>query len=293
MPPAAPPHKFRQRHRNGGKDEYFTHPAIAAALVDTLAQHIAIPPHTQFIEPAAGAGAFLAPLQKLSPHLIAYDIAPPPHIPFIRGRDFLALDLAAENIRDAVFVGNPPFGFAGNLALRFFNKAAPHASHIAFILPRTFKKPGAQAKLNPFFHLLHQSDLPPRAFIVGDRAHTVPSIFQIWQRRLFRRRPSPPPRHHLEFTTAAEAQFAIRRVGGNAGKIFERDLATLNPNSTYFCREKTRGALAVLKKLDFSPLVQNTVGPKSLGKQELAIELAKHLNPSPTPPPPNRAADSA
>lgn len=141
-------------------------------------------------------------------------------------------------------IGNPPFGTCSNLAIKFFNKASEVASYITFILPRTFRKESIQRKLNKFFHLIYDEDLPKNSFLVAGKEHDVPTVFQIWKKE---KEPKKFEKFdifsndYIRWVTKEQAEFVIRRVGGNAGKVFyNTNLKNFNINSNYFCREKKK-----------------------------------------------------
>ena len=54
----------------------------------------------------------------------------------IKQQDFLSLEppLGIQN-KIKIFIGNPPFGYRGWLALSFMNHASKFADFIGFILP--------------------------------------------------------------------------------------------------------------------------------------------------------------
>jgi hypothetical protein len=80
-------------------------------------------------------------------------------------------------------VGNPPFGKNSSLARKFFNASAQFADTIAFILPRTFRKPSTINQLDEHFHLHKEIRLGKNSFHLPDgKAHDVPCVFQIWKR---------------------------------------------------------------------------------------------------------------
>lgn len=88
---------------------------------------------TEIIEPSAGDGRFLPYLKKLSPNVLMYDIEPDGEE--VIQQDFLTLDIQYKKGR--IIVGNPPFGYRGNLFKQFIIKATQIADYIVFILPST------------------------------------------------------------------------------------------------------------------------------------------------------------
>ena len=109
------------RYIKGGQDEYYTSDAVASNLVHITLNELSAEKFPFFVEPSAGAGAFslLLPDPK-----VAFDINPklPEH-------DCVKLDFLADNYSEfipedmtIVSIGNPPFGFACNKAIQFFNR---------------------------------------------------------------------------------------------------------------------------------------------------------------------------
>ena len=194
-------------------DQYYTDPVLAAAYMETVKAKIANIWEMTLIEPSAGDGSFSIVMPAGS---IAMDIYP-------RGagiREGNFLEWRYEGDRKVGFVGNPPFGRCSNKAHAFIKHAAQWATFIAFVLPRTFKKERAQAKINGYFHLIHEEPVPDHAFLFCGEPYNVPAVFQIWQRFPYPRElPSFETEHpDFVFTKPERADFAIQRVGANAGK---------------------------------------------------------------------------
>lgn len=259
-------------------DQFYTNPALAAALAHEVACRWP-DPDTLFIEPSAGTGAFLRPLQQLSRQVWAIDADP--KFPGIHRGDFLKSILQAGAERPVVTIGNPPFGKNASLAVRFFNHAALICGEIAFIVPRTFRKESLQRRLDRKFHLVVDRDVPRNAFIFEGHAHDVPCAWQIWERRACERpAPSPPDMDHLiSFTNEpAKADFAVRRVGFYAGRVHTSGLDQLSRTTHYFVREHTHGVAAFMRHCDWAPVATQTVGVRSLSKSEIAQKLSEFCN---------------
>ncbi|MDD9867936.1 MAG: hypothetical protein OXU73_01230 [Candidatus Campbellbacteria bacterium] len=268
---------LRQRKINGGNDEFFTKPQIAEYVVKTFFEKIGkVDKNTIFVEPSVGNGSFIKPMKKYTTkEIVAFDINPKTKA---RQRDFLEIDFEKENIKNAIFIGNPPFGFASSLAIKFFNKASEVATHIVFILPKTFRKESIQKKLNLNFHVVYEEDLPKRSFLVDNKEHDVPSIFQIWVKRGVKRVYEDLENTFIEYTTPDKAEFAIRRVGGNTGKVFiDKDYSKYSIQSNYFCRALRNDVIDKLKETDFSHIINNTAGVRSLSKNEILNVLHKKI----------------
>ena len=166
-----------------GLDRFFTRPEVArrclASLLHWMERDGAPVPSYNFVEPAAGTGAFydLLPADRR----VGIDIVP------VREEyertDFLSW-WPTDDQRLAA-IGNPPFGYRAWLALAFMNHAAKFADYVGMILPMAFQSDG---KGSPKFRvrglrLVHTSRLPQDAFVdVDGRRAKVNALWQVWQR---------------------------------------------------------------------------------------------------------------
>lgn len=162
------------------------------------------------------------------------------------------------------------------MAVGFFNHAARCADVkvIAFILPLSIRKPGIQNRLSHDFHLVCDIPVPKDGYIFRGKDHDVPTVFQIWQREATPRAICVLPRTHPDFcfTRQEDADFAIRRNGYHAGRVYGTDVD--NPKAFYFIRGRVR---ARMEGLDFSPYYQNTSGPRSLSQGEIVLAYTRRF----------------
>lgn len=245
-----------------GLDAFYTKPEIAVECVRRLIPWIQEVP--LWIEPSAGAGAFVDAMKGYPCQ--AYDIAPA--APGIIQQDFLTLEIP----EGCGLVGNPPFGSQSCLARRFLHHGMQHANIVAFILPRSFTKPSMQTCIPRNFHCVHEWELPPDSFEIQGKSHHVPCVFQIWKRQDTPREiPASIPAEGFTYVSATDPyQFAIRRVGGNAGRAYlPGDLA---PQSHYFVQTEVDPA-PLMEKLNAHVFPSNTTGPRSLSKSEINAVL--------------------
>ena len=256
-------------------DQFYTRERVAKELFEWFLEqygthHSCSTTRRTFLEPSAGTGAFL---KLLPPGSLAYDIDP--KAPDIIQADFLTIKLPlADNL---IIIGNPPFGKNASMAVKFFNHAAVSADVIAFVVPRTFQKQSIQNRLHRGFHLLAERGVEKDAFIYEGQAKDVPTVFQIWVKQ-----PCPRPKIKLpvvhpdfDFTTAGQADFAVQRVGANAGKVHRN--FDLSASSHYFLRANVSGVEAAMRQIDFRTLARRTVGNPSLTKTELVQLYENHL----------------
>lgn len=256
-------------------DQFFTRPDVAKTCLDLLYNTISISDDLSFIEPSAGEGAFSSQIKNC----ISVDIDP--KFEGVIKADFLTLkktDLTEKESKSLIVIGNPPFGRISSLAVKFFNHATNFADTVAFIVPRTFKKNSIKKRLNPYYHLIKEMDLPKNSFILFGSNYDVPCVFQIWKklpekRELLLTYESP----YFSFVKKNNADFAIRRVGGQTGKIIW-DYNSVSESSHYFIKAKiiTPSELArYIKSLDFSNYINSTAGVRSLSKSEIYYEFEK------------------
>jgi hypothetical protein len=255
-------------------DQFYTAPLVAAACVGWLRDFLGPDaPPAQWIEPSAGAGAFL---DCLPGDTIALDIAP--RRTGITRADFL--DWRPKGAGNCVVVGNPPFGKNASLAVRFFNHAASFAAMIAFIVPRTFQKHSLMNRLDPRMHLRVEHNLPAEAFTLAGEPYHVPTVFQIWEAATAHRAPVTRSLTHPDFAyvTADQADFAFQRVGARAGMVSREGLLK-SPQSHYFIKAQgdADALFARLTAIDWSGIKQRTAGNPSIGKAELVAHYVASL----------------
>ncbi len=270
-------------------DKYYTKDDIVIQCITMLKNNINILNSDLIIEPSAGNGAFISHIKNISDNYKFYDIEPE-HDEIIK-QDFLELDLNL-NLIDKNFqkntnihiIGNPPFGRQSSIAIKFIKKCCLFANSISFILPKSFKKDSMKKYFNIYYHLIYEFDLPEKSFLVNKEEYTVPCIFQIYQRKEY-------PRTIIENIIPINFKFvkkeenpdiSFRRVGVNAGTI-STEIENKNIQSHYFIKltriksddneiietdtDKINNIIKKLNSINFE--INNTVGPKSISKQEL------------------------
>jgi hypothetical protein len=266
---------MKTRAKNGGNDAYFTNPAIASEYVATIARLTAHREFSQAIEPSAGNGAFLSPMSDWFAPVKGFDLMP-------KAKGIIKSDWFNVTVpKRSIVIGNPPFGFAASLAIRFFNHAATGADVIAFVVPRSFQKESVHRKLNPSFHLIHEELCPQDTFLVDGAPYNVPCVFQIWERGETLRKIEPVAQGNPFFSFVAKADvkrgdFCIRRVGGRAGQVLDGTDHAIP--TTYFVRPITKGAKqAVNACLPALKLLRDkTAGVRSISKHELNAVLTAY-----------------
>ena len=253
-------------------DQFYTQRSVTQRLIKLLE----FDDYDIVLEPSAGDGAFFDYLPKGK--RVGIDLEPAN--PLITKGNFFEWQ-AIENKRYFV-VGNPPFGKNSSLAKKFFNHAAQFADKIAFVVPRTFRKTSVTNSLDKHFWLTHEELLPKDSFYLpSGESYDVPCVFQVWEKRETQRQKIALPIVHSDFNFVERtgADFAIRRVGGLAGKPF-KDFSKLATPSHYFIKQLKSDVLEKLTTLwltvfsvEADPtragVKWDTAGNPSLSKTEL------------------------
>lgn len=262
-------------------DKYYTTRETVNICIEHIKKFVIMDDNDLIVEPSAGDGAFIEGIKSLAYNRLFYDIEPENEE--IVKQDFLSLDIYATGLNEFQhkihIVGNPPFGRQSSLAIKFIKKSCEFADSVSFILPKSFKKDSLIKKVPLNFHRVAEIDLPDNSFIVNDAPHNVPCIFQIWTKKAYNRdvieQVEPINFHFVKKTENPDISF--RRVGVNAGSI---DTVCVNKSiqSHYFIKFTNIHSVADnIKRLSVITYnFNNTIGPKSISKQEL-IQLFNPL----------------
>jgi len=252
-------------------DKYYTNNNAVNYCFDLIKKIIDIDYNNDLIiEPSAGDGAFISQIKIASKNNLFIDLEP--ENSEITKQDYLDMDiLFKSNYRKIHVVGNPPFGRQSSMAINFIKKSAEFCDSISFILPKSFKKDSLKSHFPLLFHLIIETELPDNSFLVEGNAHHVPCVFQIWEKktenRIKKEKLTPV---NFKFVNKSEPHdISFRRVGVYAGKI---DTETIDKSvqSHYFIKftkKITKEIFNALINITFD--TDNTVGPKSISKQEL------------------------
>jgi hypothetical protein len=127
-------------------DLFYTKPKIAKACLGFLNKIHPLKDFDLIVEPSAGLGAFVEPLQKMGLRVRAIDIDPSTDYEV---GDFLDINLPQGNI---LTVGNPPF----SLLDKFLEKAWEYSRVVAFIMPYRICSEGLVMRL-PLDSFIHDS----------------------------------------------------------------------------------------------------------------------------------------
>ena len=262
-------------------DKFYTKKEVAMYCINLFKEYVAPNNDDLIIEPSAGNGGFIDAIKSLKCNYEFYDLEPE-HEEIVK-QDYLLYNTTNNNNNNTQkihIVGNPPFGRQSSLAIKFIKKSCHFCTSISFILPKSFKKDSLKKTFPLNFHMLYETDLPENSFLVNAKEHDVPCIFQIWVKKTYNREVSEKlePHNFIFVEKTNNPSISIRRVGVNAGTI-DVNSANKSVQSHYFIRFTNTNSLE--KNLDLLKSVvydsNNTVGPKSIGKQELIKEFNKVL----------------
>ena len=260
-----------------GKEQYYTPPALAEALVLEVKKLVGDFDSRTVVEPAGGTGSFVEAAERAgAKRVLSVDIEPK-HERVGYG-DYLSVELPAH---DAITISNPPFGRNNSLSIPFFNRAADHSEFIAFIVPRSWRKWSVINRLDRRFHLVAdhdiQIDYEDEAGQKLSVKNNLATCFQIWQRKAENRGPiKVQDLSVVSKTTAQEADVALTVFGFGCGTLrteFER-----KPNSTkMFLKLQHPDALQALQTVDYARFFRNTAYTEALSLQEINYLLNEQI----------------
>jgi hypothetical protein len=261
-------------------DKYYTKDIVVELCLNLFKKYIQITSDDLIVEPSAGNGSFITGIKSLSSNFKFYDLEPDNDE--IIKQDYLLFDYGSvkETFSKIHLIGNPPFGRQSSLAIKFIKKSCEFCDSISFILPKSFKKDSLKKTFPLNFHLIFEIDLPDKSFLVDGVEHNVESVFQIWEKKEVLRTiiKNEEPFNFVFVGKTKNPDISFRRVGVNAG-IIDVNIDTKSVQSHYFIKFKNDKSIHdnidVLKEVQFNH--NNTVGPRSISKQELIKEFNKYI----------------
>jgi hypothetical protein len=189
-------------------DKFYTRPHIAMGLKRQAYALLGSDRPAYAVEPSVGSGAFVEPLESI----VAFDLKTDwPGALEIDSTDPVFHDILREQMRDMgvgdmLFIGNPPFGHRGELALKFVNDLLKVGGVVAFVLPNLFRRWSVQKQIRSGARLLLDVDVPRAAFHYRDgKPYEVGCCFQVWSvrpadlKRPCSRLAGPPRNTHDDF----------------------------------------------------------------------------------------------
>jgi len=269
-----------KREKSKNFDKFYTNLPVVELCMNKIIEHIVFEKDDLIIEPSAGDGSFINSIKQISNNYKFFDILP--DHPDIIKQDFLEYDFnEIEGKYNKIhIIGNPPFGRQSSAAIKFIKCCMP-CDTISFILPKSFKKNSMMKYFPKCFHLIFSMDLPINSFLVNKIEHDVPCVFQIWEKKETNREiPKKEKPKNYEFVKKKEnPDISFRRVGVYAGKIDKE--TEKSEQSHYFIKfNKKLGELdSIIGRLNNITFeTDNTVGPRSISKQEIIKEFNDKLN---------------
>ena len=255
--------------RVSGTEQYYTPKDLAVELVELTLRTIPRATERSFLEPAGGTGSFIEALNVAGITAITSVDKYPMH-PLVIQADFLEWKTTHT---DLLTISNPPFGRNNALSVPFFNRAAKFSSHIAFLVPRSWRKWSVQNRLDSRFHLVLDVDVAVQyEDALGKKIakrNDLRTCFQIWERRPeLRPAIAVPDNGFIQKSTPDEADLAIRVFGYGCGTLlndFPRQ-----PNTTLmFLRVLDKRIESALQDLDYERFSINTAYTRALSFQEI------------------------
>jgi hypothetical protein len=256
-------------------DKYYTKDTVVILCLNFIKKYLQIKNTDLIIEPSAGNGSFIEAIKSLSNNYLFYDLEP--ENKEILKQDYLLCDYETYKAYDNIhIIGNPPFGRQSSLAIKFIKKSCEFCNSISFILPKSFKKDSLKKSFPLNFHLVFETDLPDKSFLVDGLEHTVPCVFQIWEKKSTNRVVSEKlePNNFMFVEKTQNPDISFRRVGVNAGTI-DINIDNKSVQSHYFIKftnnKQVSDNIKNLSIINYD--FNNTVGPKSISKQELIYKF--------------------
>ena len=257
-------------------DKYYTKDSVVELCLTLVKKYIQINTDDLIIEPSAGNGSFITGIKSLTSHYNFYDLEP--ENDEIIKQDYLLhdCDCMKETFGNIHVIGNPPFGRQSSLAIKFIKKSCDFCDSVSFILPKSFKKDSLKKSFPLNFHLIVEIDLPEKSFLVDGLEHNVETIFQIWEKKDVKRMVAEKL-ESLNFMFVGKTEspdISFRRVGVNAGTI-DINIDEKSIQSHYFIKftndKSINDNIKQLSTIKYE--FNNTVGPKSISKQELIFKF--------------------
>jgi predicted RNA methylase len=262
--------------KRDSKDKYYTKDIVAKLCLDLVKKYIQINAGDLIVEPSAGNGSFIPGIKSITNNFKFYDIEPDNHE--ITKQDYLLYehDTIENSCSKTHVIGNPPFGRQSSLAIKFIKKSCEFCDTVAFVLPKSFKKDSLKKAFPLNFHIVAEIDLPEKAFLVNGVEHDVPCIFQIWKKQTTNRTVNKKlePVNFMFVGQTENPDISFRRVGVKAGTI-DKKIHEKSIQSHYFIKftngDSTTNNMYKLSAITYD--FNNTVGPRSISKQELILKF--------------------
>lgn len=254
-------------------DQFYTKEEIVKSLLKV----IDFSKYKLAVDPSVGHGAFF---NLININKIGIDIDP--KIDAIKS-DFLKWDYRDIYFepKDVICITNPPFGRNASHAIKFFNYSTLFADTIAFIMPRSLKKDSMKNRLNLYYHLEYEKDLPENSFIMNNEDYNVPCVFQVYVRKKYMREKYKQikPLGFKYVKNFEDSDLTIRRVGVYAGHCELK--CDKSKESHYFIKLDSFNNIEqlnyIIENVNNIKWTDKTTGPRSIAKTELTPILNEIL----------------
>ena len=247
-------------------DAYFTPSKSAQFCVDILREHKWVTNNSRTLEPCCGAGSLAVWLPGTVEVRDLIDYGYPNTI--------ISNYLESQQSHFDLVFTNPPFGRAGSIASKIFNRAALDSDRIAMILPTSFRKISIVDRLNQWFHPVVDELLPCQLFELPDGStRKVNTVFQMWERRNYKRGYIHAVTNCLDFFRQVPqdvAEYAFRGQGASAGRVLQG--LNYSPASTRFLS----GGKEKVEQFDWTTIASFTAGIPAIGLRDVSYGLMLH-----------------
>lgn len=139
-------------------------------------------------------------------------------------------------------IGNPPYGVAANMAIKFVNKSCELSDDVRMVLPASFQRDSVLNKINLDFKLAYDIKLPNDTF-----PRDITTVRQRWVRAEEPREKVVMHRTHpdFEFIKYKDREKATLFIGGAgagpSGKVKETDFMHYKPGHHYIvCNDEVK-----------------------------------------------------
>jgi len=181
-----------------------------------------------------------------------------------------------KNDKKVLSIYNPPFSDGLDYAVNIFNELSKQSEHVAFVAPKSFRKSTVQNRLNLKFTLVSEIELPKKSFTKNGKSFSPNCVFQVWSKNKNKRKVIVQNKlsDMFHFTSKSEADFAIRRVGGVAGRVLLQ-FGAYSKESNYFIKVKNKKNLnqviSIFEKLykELKNIASDCASVPSINKSEL------------------------
>ena len=146
-------------------------------------------------------------------------------------------------------IGNPPYGVAANMAVKFLNKSTEVSDHVHMVLPASFQRDSVLNRINDDFRLVSDINLPNETF-----PRDITTVRQYWTRSDSKREKITIHKTHpdFEFIKYKDKDKATLFIGGAgagpSGKVKTEGYDHYMPGHHYVvCSDEVRDRFIALQ----------------------------------------------